>query len=492
MSNYLEDHDGGCREATAPARRRTRRLASGVLGLTGAVSLVAVGVGTSAGAHGLDRLSALTRTAGQQLTGDGDHRAERGGADRDRGSGRNDDHARDDERTRGDEQGRDDERGRAREIPCDTDRLIAAIVQANADSGGHLRLARNCTYTLTTAQDSTGLPAITQPLTIRGNHATIARAANAPAFRIFNVAPGGHLTLDGVTVIGGQVTGTGGGILVEAGASTSINHSTITGNLATGDGAGIYNAGTTTISQSTVSRNSNTENGGGIYNTGQLKISGSHIDRNSAASFGGGIWNGGTVLIARSTVNGNRTELGTQARAGGIYSDTNSHLAVTESVVNENYSRRGGGMYALGTTVYMREVTVSRNSAAAGTGGGAVFAANSVATVEESTITFNTAQNNAGGVYVQGSDMVMRDSQVSHNAAVGPISVGGGIRVDLGAVPATVHLHHTRVTDNVSTTPPGGIYVNTSTLTLDGRSVVVGNRPTNCAGSPIVPAGCFG
>ncbi|MFD0786570.1 hypothetical protein ACFQZ8_21940, partial [Micromonospora azadirachtae] len=36
-------------------------------------------------------------------------------------------------------------------VPCDAEKLVAALVQANAEGGGSLRLAPKCTYTLTQA-----------------------------------------------------------------------------------------------------------------------------------------------------------------------------------------------------------------------------------------------------------------------------------------------------------------------------------------------------
>ena len=84
--------------------------------------------------------------------------------------------------------------------------LKSAINAANT-SGGTITLPSRCRITLA-AQDNatdgpTGLPVITGKVTINGNGATIARqAATAstpvPAFRLFNVAAGGSLTLNGL------------------------------------------------------------------------------------------------------------------------------------------------------------------------------------------------------------------------------------------------------------------------------------------------------
>ncbi|MEK8110108.1 hypothetical protein NKG94_48925 [Micromonospora sp. M12] len=97
-----------------------------------------------------------------------------------------------------------DEKDRTRQVPCDTDRLIQAITFANNEDGGVLELARGCTYTLTRNQDGNGLPVITENITLKGEHTTIGREATADYFRILNVGAGGHLTLKGLSIRGGQ------------------------------------------------------------------------------------------------------------------------------------------------------------------------------------------------------------------------------------------------------------------------------------------------
>ena len=74
-------------------------------------------------------------------------------------------------------------------------------------------LAPGCTYSLTSANNMTaganGLPVVRSPITIIGNGSTI--AGNSSNFRIILIAgaAGGGLTLDGITVTGGNVSGQG-------------------------------------------------------------------------------------------------------------------------------------------------------------------------------------------------------------------------------------------------------------------------------------------
>ena len=100
--------------------------------------------------------------------------------------------------------------------------LVAAVGAANAAGGGSINLASGCTYSLTSTNNpavgGNGLPVVVSSITINGRGATI--AGNSSRFRIVMVdgTSGGALTLNGVSITGGKVTGmmaagAGGGIL---------------------------------------------------------------------------------------------------------------------------------------------------------------------------------------------------------------------------------------------------------------------------------------
>ncbi|MBM7494835.1 hypothetical protein JOD64_006057 [Micromonospora luteifusca] len=151
--------------------------------------------------------------------------------------------------------------GGERAVPCDPDELIAALVHANAGNGASLKLAERCTYTLTAfapvvtppgTSGPNGLPIITKPITIKGEGATIVRAANAEPFRILEVGVGGNLRLRDVTIKGGSATvAGGGGIRVSAGGEATLEHINVVHNRAAGAGGGIANFGITKISGKT-------------------------------------------------------------------------------------------------------------------------------------------------------------------------------------------------------------------------------------------------
>ena len=234
-------------------RRRKRRVlwvATGVAGLTGAVGLAASGVVTLPGASATGSLGNVVRPAahrgcraGYSPAGPGrpGHAAAAGmnpgGQDpssgrqgtgragtRRQGAGRHGRalrHRRTDRRTQpGERRSRRDAQARAR-----------LHVPADAEPEGN------------------GLPEIVRPVTIKGENATVLRATNAAAFRIFNVGVGGDLTLHDLTVKGGfaQPGLGGGGLLVQAGGRATILDSRITGNQSSSAGGGVTNFGVTRI-----------------------------------------------------------------------------------------------------------------------------------------------------------------------------------------------------------------------------------------------------
>ena len=102
-----------------------------------------------------------------------------------------------------------------------------------------------------------------------------------------------------------------GGILVEGGATLTVESSTISDNRAGHEddgwvsfGVGITNNGTTRLSHSAVVRNVGIHlgDGGGILNGGSMTILDSTIGDNSAGTRGGGIYNEGSLVLRGVTI----------------------------------------------------------------------------------------------------------------------------------------------------------------------------------------------
>jgi hypothetical protein len=211
------------------------------------------------------------------------------------------------------------------------------------------------------------------------NLLAVARANDAPTFRIFHVSPSHTVTIQGVTISNGSgvgfnrgagiwndhsnltvnncvVTGNaldrqvdGGGIDNDAGgsgtASLTINNSTIAANnlgagISVNFGGGVLNYGihgnaTLTINNSTISGNQAFQ-GGGLFSNGgvtgsiaSVTINNSTFSGNYADQFAGAIVNladeGGqaTVTVTNSTFAGN-SSCNCNSDAGAIFNDGNT------------------------------------------------------------------------------------------------------------------------------------------------------------------------
>ncbi|MEV4499609.1 hypothetical protein AB0J84_28415 [Micromonospora arborensis] len=473
MSNYLTNNEASGR-ATAK-RRRKLWLASGVAGLTGVISLAAVGVAGSAGAVGLNWNTA-------QVSKDGDQRGDEGRDwDKDKGEDRNKDKDKD----------KDHERGK--EVPCDTDKLIQAIVFANNKHGGVLELAKGCTYNLTRNDyQGNGLPVITEHITLKGEHTTISREATADYFRILNVGAGGHLTIEGLTIKGGQTLDRydsvepaavwaaysdsealaaqvkAGTPLAQALTAQQANPKAglkaapkVTPKAPTGvvtplveypedtDGAGILvqPGGTAEILESEVVLNQSGNNGGGVANFGTTKIWHSTVTRNTAFFFGGGVFNAGLLKVEESKITDNTAVIG----GGGI---SNGAAEIFADDVD-------------GGTVELKKAEITDNETL-GFGGGYLDIEGNT-TAYETKFVSNTAVLAGGGLAAADSQLNLHQALIEKNSTAG---VGGGVAI---AFDSAVTFEKSSIKDNTAGFFGGGLYNRGSVTTLRD-SEVVGNR----------------
>ena len=316
-------------------------------------------------------------------------------------------------------------------VPTDQPTIAAAI--AAATTLDQIEIAPG-TYT------ESGLTII-QDVTIRAqdwgdpaDHIIQADATPGSATdRIFTIT-NGRVTLQGLTLRYGNVTGDGGAIHC-SGASTILSISeciitdnnansgsgggiysdqaktdfwdcVISGNTASANGGGFYiNSGDTNFSQATVSGNQST-NGGGLYirDCGAW-ITDCTIAGNTATANGGGIMIdlpvvGVTYHMSNSTISGNNAGLG-----GGIYSNmafgnaTLRHLTIAANTA----STSGGGIYSvtpLAVPPQLQACIVADNMAASGPdifGEIDSYDYNLIEDVTDMTI-FGTTTNNVTGV----------------------------------------------------------------------------------------------
>ncbi|MEK7310979.1 MAG: choice-of-anchor Q domain-containing protein, partial [Chloroflexota bacterium] len=197
--------------------------------------------------------------------------------------------------------------------------LRAAIQQANASpSTTDIVFVPAGTYSLTLAgTDDTAAAGdldITASLVLFGAGAKNTIIEDNANDRVLQIIGGPTtVTLSGVTVRNGNVSGDGGGIH-NAGALT-LNSSAVTGNdasVVSGSGGGIFNGGTLTINHSAIYSNA-ALGGAGIANanTGTLNLNSSTVSSNNAPSGnGGGISTSGPLSLNSSTVAANNSAYG--------------------------------------------------------------------------------------------------------------------------------------------------------------------------------------
>jgi len=300
-------------------------------------------------------------------------------------------------------------------VPCSSSALVAAIQQANGARFATMVLSGNCNYVLTSAAAAgDGLPPVTGNVIVTGSGGTtISRAATAPGFRIFDVAPGGRLTLANVTVANGSGAGIGGGILDQG--TLALRNVRLTGNTAP-DGGGMFIAsgGRATVSFSVVAGNTAPALGGGILDEGSLAlrnvrltgntagtagglgvgagaqatVSFSQLRGNSATSaVGGGIQNAGQLSVDHSTLSGNTAA----AFGGGLSTEAPGTSRITRTAVAHNHANvLGGGLANFGTTVLTGGRVVFNS---AGDGGGISNAPNGSVSLRFTLVAFNSPDN---------------------------------------------------------------------------------------------------
>ena len=254
--------------------------------------------------------------------------------------------------------------------------LIADINAANTAGGANtivLTAPTSSSYVLTavnnTTDGATGTPVISggtkkvpaDNLMIVGNGDFIARGSGTPAFRLFDVASGGSLTLQNMTVYNGLAYGPGtaaqGGAIRNAGA------------LILSQVTAWFNEAFGLFYQSKNGRQGSSGDaaGGGIWSSGSLTIENqSAIQYNTVIGVGTGSGYGGGICIAGGTANISSSTIGGSPLSGG--GDGNTALGGFNPSTG-NYTPfgpaagYGGGIYVGTGTVTFTNDLIRYNSA---------------------------------------------------------------------------------------------------------------------------------
>jgi hypothetical protein len=291
------------------------------------------------------------------------------------------------------------------------------------------------------------------------------------------------LLLDGVLIDGNSTGINGGGVHATGGDVVSISNSTVSNNIAGQEGGGIWNSSTGTMSLSSVIVDGNTaqvanaaadaQGGGGIFNNGGLvNLSGASQVINNAVDGpagtddgGGGIFNDGRNtgsaelnLSGTSLVSGNSAVTGTgggggilnagaeasgavvtasagvqitgnqaAASGGGVF-NLGGTVTISDVTLDNNTSTDGGGMAQQSGTAELRRSTVSNNSSVGAARGGGLFLGAGELTFLNGTISGNGSEGDGGGVYVSGGQLRAINATIIANQA----GEGGGLKVSGG------------------------------------------------------------
>jgi hypothetical protein len=253
-------------------------------------------------------------------------------------------------------------------VPCTSTGLVSAIQSANNGGPAALLLARGCNYVLTTAVngDGDGLPPVTGKITVIGGPGTqISRSFDTPAaFRILDVAPGGALTLEDLTVADGELVG------------------------ADEQGAGVRDLGTLVLRNVRLTGNSTLRGEGNGLSVGkgaQATISGSELDNNNGGA-GGAIFSVGDLVIDRSVLARNTATAG-----GAIFADIAATTRISLTVVTHNSAGVGGGIVNNGAMVLNGD-RVTFNQASVNSGGILSLSPGTIS-LRFTRVAFNTPDN---------------------------------------------------------------------------------------------------
>ena len=226
-----------------------------------------------------------------------------------------------------------------------------------------------------------------------------------------------------------------------------------------------------------------TGTGGGILNAGSLSLTNVAVDQNRATSFGGGIRSTNTLLIRNSTITANTS---TASTSGGI-SFAGTNLLISRSAIRGNSSSGNGGGANISASVSatIENSTISGNTAGAASGG--LFL--NRGTINNSTISGNTANGSlategGGGIRIQaGANSVsITSSTITNNSAP---NTAAGSRSGIWHETGTLTLQNTIVAGNTTQ----DIQLSGGTLTDGGHNLIGRNTSVETQYPAGLPSG---
>ncbi|MBD5443691.1 MAG: right-handed parallel beta-helix repeat-containing protein [Treponema sp.] len=323
-----------------------------------------------------------------------------------------------------------------------------------------------------------------------------------------------NLTLENLTITGGNSSEEGGGIYVYGG-TLDMKNCKVEGNITKGyrgGGISVVSGGNVIMDGGTISRNevrgatsSNQNYGGGVYvSSGRFIMKGDAIISenilavadDATSRYGGNVYvSTGTFEMEGGTISGGNAKYGAGVYVysgeftmkggeisggnansyggGGIYNDAGMLTIESGTKISGCESGLwGGGIYNGGTGTAVINGCTIESCKAKGTssnvGGGGIFSAGTL-TVTGGTIYKCTAESNGGGLFLNGSQCTVAGVTISECTA----TYGGGVGLYTNA---TFTMEDgTIISENTASEYGGGVYVygstNGNTFTMTGGTI---------------------
>ena len=223
--------------------------------------------------------------------------------------------------------------------------LREAIIAANNTAGADVISLGDGIYDLTITGDAeeaaeTGDLDITSDITIIGTGAESTTISGAMADRIFEVTAGNSLTLQNLSVRGGDGAAYQGGAVSVDGTLTATDVVFRNNSTGSAQGGAIYSTGITNLERVSIINNVSATNAGGLaVFGGTTTLTNVTVSGNQSTFDGGGVRvNTGTLNIDHSTIASNNASTG---NGGGIF-ESGGTINISNSIVADNTSAFGG------------------------------------------------------------------------------------------------------------------------------------------------------
>jgi nitrous oxidase accessory protein NosD len=308
---------------------------------------------------------------------------------------------------------------------------------------------------------------VAKDVTLRGVNSASTTIQGSGSDRVIRISAGYTVTIQHVTITGGNQTGytSGGGGGIRNSGNLTLSHSVVTGNYGEPKGGGLSNDSSATLEvfRCTIAGNSTYHagetglGGGGIYNSGTLTVSETTISENTAddgtskQDRGGGVFNhDGVMLLERVTINGNSaTGVG-----GGVNSNLSSGSTTLINVTIYDNTADGGAGLALsggasGGTTTINNSTIVGNTATTTYGTKAALLVYAPLSISNTLIDDNTTYDCSGepGTYVTSGGynlthwtncgLTATGDQQGADADLGPLQDNGGWTDTIALLPGS-------------------------------------------------------